>query len=89
MVGGEHSLKSSAPYLLRSGCNDVLKVWRKRMSELINHKAVCRTVPVTPGLLNKMNERGFLRAGRSAPRDLQRAQQCNNEVYIGRDTLFS
>ena len=36
MVGGEHSLKMSAPYLLRFGCNDVLKVWRKRITEWIN-----------------------------------------------------
>ena len=27
------------------------KIWRKRISELINHKAVCRTAPATPGLL--------------------------------------
>ena len=35
----------------------VLKIWRKKMSELINKvindKGVCRTAPTTPGLLLK------------------------------------
>ena len=54
--GGEHSLKMSAPYLLWFECNDVLKVWRKRITELINesinYEGVYRTAPATPGLLN-------------------------------------
>ena len=37
VVGGEPSLKMSASYLLRFGCNDVLKVWRKRISFAVVH----------------------------------------------------
>ena len=35
MVGGENSPKSSALKLLQFWCNDVLKVWRKRVNQLI------------------------------------------------------
>ena len=49
MVGGEHSLKMSAVYLLRFGCKDVLKVWRKRVTQVINQLIsnidACRTAP--------------------------------------------
>ena len=31
-----------------------MKIWRKRLTELINHKAVYRTAPATPGLLNTL-----------------------------------
>ena len=34
MVGGEHSLKMSALQLSRFGCNDVLMVLRKRVTQL-------------------------------------------------------
>ena len=55
MVGGEHSLKISAPQLLRFGCNDVLKVWRKRvthpLNESMSYKGDCRTAAATQGLL--------------------------------------
>ena len=51
----EHSLKISAPYLLPFVIYDIMKIWRKRMTRLIiewiNHEAVCRTAPATPGLL--------------------------------------
>ena len=36
MVGDERSLKISAPQLLRFGSGGVLKIWRKRMNQLIN-----------------------------------------------------
>ena len=53
--GGEHSLKISAPYLLLFVIYDIMKIWRKRLTELtnesINDKAVYRTAPATPGLL--------------------------------------
>ena len=56
MVGGEHSLKSLASKLLPFGIYDVLKIWRKRLTQLmnesINDEAVYRTAPATPGLLN-------------------------------------
>ena len=36
-----------------------MKIWRKRLTywlnEWINHEAVYRTAPATPGLLNTMN----------------------------------
>ena len=55
MVGGEHSLKISAPQLLRFGIDSVLKTLNKRITDLINElmsdKGDCRTAPATPGLL--------------------------------------
>ena len=59
VVGGEHSLKILAPYLLLFVIYDIMKIWRTRMNDwlnqsinqLINYKAVCRTAPATPGLL--------------------------------------
>ena len=36
MIGGEHSLKFSAPHLFRFGINSVLKILNKRMTELMN-----------------------------------------------------
>ena len=45
--GGEHSLRMSALELSRFGCNDVLKVGRKRvtqsMNESVSDKAVCNS----------------------------------------------
>ena len=55
MVGGEHSLKISAPQLLWFGIDSALKIYPQTMTqlmnELINDEAVCRTAPATPGLL--------------------------------------
>ena len=52
MVGGEHSLKISAPQLLRFGLASVSKILNERMvNHLINHEGVYRTAPATPGLL--------------------------------------
>ena len=55
MVGGEHSLKISAPQLLWFGIDSALKIFPQTIGELmnerINHEAVCRTAPATPGLL--------------------------------------
>ena len=55
MVGGEHSRKISAPYLLRLGIDSVLNILNERITEWIhefmNHKAVYRTAPATSGLL--------------------------------------
>ena len=31
---------------------DIMKIWRKRLTELINYEAVYRTAPATQGLLN-------------------------------------
>ena len=28
-----------------------MKIWKKRLTDLINDEAVCRTAPATPGLL--------------------------------------
>ena len=36
MVRSEHSLKMSALELLQLGCDIVLKVWRKRVTQLMN-----------------------------------------------------
>ena len=49
--GGEHCLKISGPYLLRFAIYDILKIWRKRIAQLIDYKGVYRTAPATPGLL--------------------------------------
>ena len=48
MVGGEHSLKTSAPQLY-----DVLRLGGKgSLNDLMNYEAVCRRAPATPGLVN-------------------------------------
>ena len=56
VVGGEYSLKMSAPLLLQFVIYDISKMWRKRITlsvnQLINAKGVYRTAPSTPGLLN-------------------------------------
>ena len=56
MVGGEHSLKMSAPQLLWFGIDSTLNIFPQTMSELINqlinYGGDCRTAPATPGLLN-------------------------------------
>ena len=52
MVGGENSLKISAPYLLRFGSELNLNILRKRISDQISHKGVCRTALAIAGLLN-------------------------------------
>ena len=55
MIGGEHSLKFSAPHLFRFGINSVLKILNKRMTDLINelmnYECICKTAPFSPGLL--------------------------------------
>ena len=38
--GGEHSLKISAPYLLLFVIYDIMKIWRKRLTELMSDEAV-------------------------------------------------
>jgi hypothetical protein len=57
-LGGEHSLKISAPYLLLFVIYDIMKIWRKRLTELtnesINDEAVYRTALATPGLLKRV-----------------------------------
>ena len=57
--GGEHSIKMSALELSRFGCNDVLKVGRKRVTQSLNEsvsdKAVCRIALATPRLLKITN----------------------------------
>ena len=56
MERSEYSLKISGPLLIRFGIEGVLKIWRKRLSQLMSHlisdKGVCRTTPATQGLLN-------------------------------------
>ena len=51
MVGGQHSLKISAPQPIRFGIDSVLKILNKRITQLMNHKGVYRTAAGTPGLL--------------------------------------
>ena len=51
-VGGEHSLKISAPQFWRFGIDSFLKILNERMTEIMNDKAVYRTASATPGLLN-------------------------------------
>ena len=54
VLGGKNSLKIVAPLLLQCVIYDIMKIWRKRMTHLmnesINYEAVCRTTPATPGL---------------------------------------
>ena len=56
---GEHSLTISAPLLLLLLIYDIMKIWRKKLTDSlnqwINDKAVYRTTPATPGLLNIYN----------------------------------
>ena len=56
MVGGEHSLKISAPQLLPFGRDSVLKILRTKddlINEGMNYEGVYRTALATPpGLLN-------------------------------------
>ena len=54
-MGGEHSLKISAPQLLRFGIDSALNIFPQTIAQLLtylNDKAVYRTAPATPGLLN-------------------------------------
>ena len=54
MVGGEYSLKITAPQLLQFGIDSVLKILNKRITEWmndINYKGVYRTAPATLALL--------------------------------------
>ena len=51
VVGGEHSLKISAPSLIWFVIYDILKIRRKRLTEWLSDEADCRTAPATPGLL--------------------------------------
>ena len=58
MVGGEHSLKISAPQLLWFGIDSTLNIFPQTITdlinELINHGGDCRTAPATPGLLKNV-----------------------------------
>ena len=54
MVGGEHSLKISAPQLLWFGIDSALNIFPQTISQLVSYlpyEAVYRTAPATPGLL--------------------------------------
>ena len=51
MVGDEHSLKISAPQLLWFGIDSALNIFPQTITFLLNHEAVYRTAPATPGLL--------------------------------------
>ena len=48
---GEHSLKISAPKLKGFGIDIALNIFPQTISQLLNHEAVYRTAPATPGLL--------------------------------------
>ena len=54
-MGGEHSLKMSAPQLLRFGIDSVLKILNERITQSVNQsvndEGVYRTALATPGLL--------------------------------------
>ena len=54
VVGGEHCLNISGPWLYWFGIYDVLKIGRKSnsLTELMSDKFVCRTAPATLGLLS-------------------------------------
>ena len=52
--GGEHLLKISALLLLLFVIYDIMKIWRKRLTDLMNDEAVCRTASATPGLLKSI-----------------------------------
>ena len=56
VVGGEHSLKISAPKLFWFVIYDILQIRRERLThwlnQWMNHEADCRTAPATQGLLN-------------------------------------
>ena len=49
MVGGEHSLKISAPQLLWFGIDSALNIFPQTITFLINYEAVYRTALATPG----------------------------------------
>ena len=55
MVGGEHSLKMSAPQLLWFGIDSTLNIFPQTIAELmnesVNYGGDCRTAPAKPGLL--------------------------------------
>ena len=55
MVGGEHSLKISAPQLLWFGIDSTLNIFPQTMTQLmnqsVNYGGHYRTAPATPGLL--------------------------------------
>ena len=62
MVGGEHSLKISAPQLLWFGIDSTLNIFpqtiTESVNELINDGGDCRTAPATPGLLKSIGPSG-------------------------------
>ena len=55
LLGGEHSVKISASLLFRFARESGLKIWSKRIAQLINqlikYKGDFSTAPATPGLL--------------------------------------
>ena len=51
MTGVEHCVKISGPLLSWFGIYGVLKIWREKITELINYKDVCRTALATHSLL--------------------------------------
>ena len=83
MVGGEHSLKISDPQLLWFGIDSALNIFPQAMSYLfsylsyLNHEAVYRTAPATPGLLTT---KFFL--GRIFTNFGERCQTCEMDIWL-------
>ena len=50
MVGGEHSLKTSAPQLLLFGIDSVLKILNERITESLNHWIMAKVFIEQPRL---------------------------------------
>ena len=60
MEEGEHSLKTSGPYLIQFGSEVVLKIWRNESINQCSDEVFCRTPPATPGLLNMLLNKATL-----------------------------
>ena len=78
----EHSLKFSAPWLFCFGMDSVLNIFPQTMTWLLSHKAVYRTAPASPGLLNIMVPKcwdNFLIISKMFPFEFYSISRCTDK----------
>ena len=74
MVWGEHSLKMAAPELSQFVNNDVLKIWRKRMTDSMNQLLLVLLVPLVLLVLLVLLVKGVSRTAPAMPGQLRTRQ---------------
>ena len=76
-----YSLKILAPYCQRFARDSVFKIFSQRVTDSvtwsINYKGVCRTAPVTQGLLITLDLNSFL-----APFNLYQVFPLNHLIFM-------